>query len=867
MRPGSKHSDKATKHRLSVPTLNLRLVVDLLLAAFVIVYALVGMRNFELRMANLQEDDGPIFYAHAFRDPVLFEGDSAHGLPMSLLVPTKVITSAMIWIPALLWRYLDIDPYMTTWLITLVQGLSIGLSIYVLTLAIVHERVVAALATIFAYVAAPWSWNLANYQATSSWNFLPYPANLAIAPVMLVFACLIYGRDRATLLLLIVAGLIHPSLALYACAIVGIYWLWEGIHSRSTATLRRMAGLVLVGIITILPALFVKMTLAGDSLPRDEIIAGMRQNQHIWPWGKETVWSFSLPTTLKWLVLAILSLRWRAEFSREVQRLWLAAWVGVSAVSLSHVIGAVWQIPLLLNLIGLRSGMWLALISLPLVMYYWYAHIRSGRWLGAVLSMLCLAFPLYARECALFWPLIAGLLLVDASQGCLIAWKFSLPAWCRLGLQAIALCVLIAWSVFFLAMPFAPKVVPGSLLETLSQLTWSVLDPLPERAGRVTIVVAVALLGLMGWRLGQPRRTARAILPVGYPRVLFSALVSLTIVLYGAGFLWIKWQEAENERASSLSDMLEVQLWAREHTLPSALFVVPSGGGWRTMSLRRKLFPFTHEGYAYVSLSQAKGHRDRLLNFYGISAEEARELRGSRVRQLQDQRFWRFEENDFLRFASEFGAAYLVLPRYSWLPAYVLPLAYENPSYVVYRLEEFHFDKIYSLPFSWQGPDTIHIQDLPQTAPPLRISGQRGDFTFSRISVENRDVIRVAPVSSGANGSEERVVQFGWWLEDRGNGLEIPPGRTVVLSLRVQLSAPSERTELFIQDRTETWERSSIPVEGTSWQRYRVVREIRTGATEVILGVVWQPKSGEEWLEMRDMQVLVAPVVTFGGLR
>jgi hypothetical protein len=833
--------------------------VDLLIVAIALVYALVGMRNFELRMASLHVDDGPILYAYALKNPGLFEGDFQVGTPLELRTYFMVITSAMVWIPALLWRYLDVDPYLTTWLITLVQGLSIGLSIYILTLTMVRERAVAVLAVIFAYVATPWGWGPANYGTGSGWNFVPYPAYLALAPVLLAFACLIRRRNKMALLLLTVAGLIHPSLTLYACAIVGIYWLWEGFQNRSPDMLRRLAWLVVVVIITVLPALFVRMTLPGALLPRDEIIAGMRHNQHIWPWGYENRWKFSLPTTLKWLVLAGLSWRWRAIFSKEVQRLWVAALVGVFMLGLSHVIGGVWQIPMLLNLIGLRSFDLLALISLPLVIYYWYARIRSGSWLGATLSLLCLALPLYAREYALFWPFIVGLLLVDVSQGRLSIWEFDLPAWVQRGLRMLALLVLVAWGVSFLAMPFrAEGSATNPLLESWSQFTWGVIGSLPAQCDRVILLIAVALLSLLVIGTAQLKRTTRL---AKYHSALWVALIGLIMVLYGYRFLWAKWQEAEWERGSYYADMLDVQLWAREHTPTLSLFVTPYGS-WRTMSLRRKLSPFTRESYAYVVPRQAKEYRDRLLDFYGISAAEGRELRGSRIYQMELDSLWDFEESDFLRFASEFGATHLVLPtyrKYTETPYFFLTLVYQNPSYVVYGLEEPSFDKTYSLPFGWQGADTVHIKDLPQTALPLRVSGHRGDFTFSHIAGDDGDVIQVSPVPGGADESEGQIVQFGWWLEDEENGLEIPPGHVVYLSLWARLSAPPGRAELFVQDRAGTWEKSSVPIEeGTSWQQYRVVREIRDGATEVILGVIWQPKIEEEWLEIRDMYIYVA---------
>ena len=89
-------------------------------------------------------------------------------------------------------------------------------------------------------------------------------------------------------------------------------------------------------------------------------------------------------------------------------------------------------------------------------------------------------------------------------------------------------------------------------------------------------------------------------------------------------------------------------------------------------------------------------------------------------------------------------------------------------------------------------------------------------------------MIRVSPVLTATNGND-RIIQFGCWLKDEGNGLEIVgyspedkgdglgirSGQVVVLSLWARMSAPPERAELFIQDKTETWQCNRASMEST----------------------------------------------------
>ena len=257
-----------------------------------------------------------------------------------------------------------------------------------------------------------------------------------------------------------------------------------------------------------------------------------------------------------------------------------------------------------------------------------------------------------------------------------------------------------------------------------------------------------------------------------------------------------------------------------------------------------------------------------------------------------------------MRFAHEFDATHLVLKRSDASDSLALPVVYENSSYLVYALEPLsntecsrqieerlenlqaacvplllesgYFDEfaVHKLPSEWQGPEAVGMQDLAQTAWPLALQGHRGDFVFTRIPDEDGDVIRVSP-AAGQAGENEMVTQFGVRFEDNGSALavaggapgdegdalEIQPCQVVVLSVWVRTSASPGEAEIFIQDQTEAWERSktSIPGAATEWRRYVLLRSIRDGATSCWLGVHWTPRTEQDWLEMRDVEVFVYP--------
>jgi hypothetical protein len=645
------------------------------------------MSNFALRIAQAHEDDTPAFYAYAYKDPALFAGDYPIGIPVAVAVPFRVATSATVWIPSLLWRYLDIDPYRVMWLFTFAQGLTIGLSIYVLAIVSVRSRTVAAIAVAFAYLATPWGWDPANYRGGADWTFVPYAAHLVIAPVLLGFASAILSRKGFALLFLAAAALIHPGLAVFACLILALYWLRDVVDSFSTDSLRWMLGLAAVAALAVGPAIVTQATLPDAPVPVAELMAGLRPNQHIWPWGYRGQWEFGLSTTIAWLALGALAWRCRNDFSRNVGRMWLASITAAFLLSVSHIAGAVFQIPMLLTLIGLRSWTWVALLSLPLVARYWVAHLESGHVVSAFVTLLCVGLPVLATQYALFWPLVVCLLLVDLSHGRLSAATFAVRRSQARLLVSLALAVLVVWSVALVLLPSIGGLVPAGASATWVALLWG-YSPLPGRDSLANLLELAALGGLVAVGSGYIRDRVRARGTARSGR--WPALASAFVVVYAACALGVGWHSAEAAGNPDSSDAMavRVQLWARDHTPASAVFLAPVDG-WRTLARRRMISPFTRESYAYIAPRGAKQWRDRLLAFYGISQAEGEAKRGNTVTLEERARFRRFREPDFLRFASEFGATHLVLPVCYPVTDQVrldLPMPYSNTCFVVYSL-------------------------------------------------------------------------------------------------------------------------------------------------------------------------------------
>lgn len=158
-------------------------------------------------------------------------------------------------------------------------------------------------------------------------------------------------------------------------------------------------------------------------------------------------------------------------------------------------------------------------------------------------------------------------------------------------------------------------------------------------------------------------------------------------------------------------------------------------------------------------------------------------------------------------------------------------------------------------PFSkWDGPDLISTHELSKVAAPMILTGNVGEFNFKRVIGGKVDIIQVISHKGGTKG--EFDIQFCYIPNQNGFNISINPMQKIIFVLSARLSERTKKaTNIFIQDKTDEWERKYVPISNTLWQQYIVSKEIRPGAREIRLGVNWQPEKKNEYLEIRDVYV------------
>ncbi len=658
-------------------------VLDLFILCFVVLYTTVVMSKYNLRIATLPQDDGPIFYADVYKYPNNYTGVYQYNYPTQEIIKLKVFTSAPNFLAAMLWRFIGIDPYWTTFIILIVQTAGLGIAVYYFVRSIVQNKIIAVMATVFSYPAQIQNFTPANYGPIPYDVVFPYSAYLSIPPVLLGFVLMVRGKYWRSLAMLFLAGLIHPNLAIYAAGIMGLYWIWEDVLNKDFVQgIRHAIGIIVVGLLFMAPTMYLYMSQSYSYSATSDIqfIAGIKSNQHLWPW--KPFWSyFSLQAFLAWLCLAIISWRYRMDFNPLYQRLWMVCLIAGLFFSILQILGGILESPLLLNLGGLRSTTWLSLVSLPLIINYWYECLRSRHFLFITLALLYYFLPLGAKASYNYsWLLILAFAMMEVSQ---VAVSFSKKILARF-MPRLLTCS-ASLSVALMMVSYL-KLLPDNSqrsLQGLSLITWTgdTIWDLPERILAISAIVVIAVLIV---KLNLASFGSAKIQSVNLINKLsFETTIQFVVVLFSVYYLTLQMSSPNYKVGSDADYVMQAQRWANEHTPPSSLFVTDLP--WMNFSRRGRFYPFTREADQYLSSQNAEQFRLRLLRFYGITDEKAELYRGNAILQEEIAKYADFQENDFLRFANEFGASHLVVltTRGTLL---TLPVVYQNEYVRIYSL-------------------------------------------------------------------------------------------------------------------------------------------------------------------------------------
>ncbi|MCK4822605.1 hypothetical protein KA005_42970 [bacterium] len=152
----------------------------------------------------------------------------------------------------------------------------------------------------------------------------------------------------------------------------------------------------------------------------------------------------------------------------------------------------------------------------------------------------------------------------------------------------------------------------------------------------------------------------------------------------------------------------------------------------------------------------------------------------------------------------------------------------------------------------WNGPRVVNIAKLSEVIPSLKIGGIRGSFSFECM-LSDENILKI--ISRNPDKNSNLLIQLSLARKDT---LNLKGGESVLISADIKMPCKSKRSEIFIQDKVEKWNRGRVLVtHNASWKNYRILKRIRKDALSVSAGVYWDPTRENETLEIKNVLVYI----------
>lgn len=617
-------------------------------------YLLIG--DLGVRLANTSSDEGLVAFSYFLKFPERFAQDEA----LRYWAPAALV-SMMNWLPALLFKYAGVPPEFFYGLFVYAQNILLALAMYRLAMVMIGSRETALISAIFTLAFRPHWWNMGLF---ADLDWMPYGAWLALPFLMYAGAYALDQRTTKMACMLLIGGLVHPILGLFAGAIFGAYWLLLSFQERSLQKIAIPLAALIVTVMTfLLPVIYVK--LGSEEGHASQILETILRNWHAIPWANPDC-SYCMPFFVKSLVvvptIAVLALLAAGGTSmhRRLPIFIQAAVVTTAFMCALHFAAYLARDPTLLRVIASRSTILLLAFTVPPIIALAWRQF-SGTNIPS--------------------RLIAGSLIVLPSPATMLAFLLSQASLSEPkpsgGIRKFAtlICHFSGFALFALVLarhvPWLRGYVDSKIIDHAMAAGYKPLFFAYHSWGHQLPIlaagIAAAVCAVVFWQSGviQKKSECEPLKERGNWRnaVFLLILLAAYLLAYNHKF------GREGTRGEA-REYYEVQAWARTSTPESARFVVEETSvyeSWRNYTHRARV---TASGCGFYVCPKAGLESGKAFSTFfaqkGYSSIAALDTNGLRL------------------FAETFGGDYVVRRR-SW-KALELPVVFENEGYVVYAL-------------------------------------------------------------------------------------------------------------------------------------------------------------------------------------
>jgi hypothetical protein len=854
----------------NINLLNIILALTVISVAFIIYY--YNTRDIQLKIAY--RGWGPQDYVNQKLFPQNFKKNWDSGImAYDYSIPMRIYYY--------LAKYFGISPSTTIYPFMFIQTLLFLSSVAFLTQTLFQNRFVTILAVFIIPLSNLAGLNLSRFgNGFGSYN--SFALFYAYSNAFRIFALGFFLKNRYVLMFVFLALSVycHVNMGLLGLVFIGGYLIYKPIHFRDKNLL---LGMVVFLALVIPHIIFIIFTseISSGGISVDQWVKSTRLFSYHW-----------YPITMKlftanaqrvffpiilMLIFLFVAFRYQDIKDEKNQKVILGFGACMILSILGIIFSDIYPIPFLIRISLQRSTGLITFLGVLYIIYYLFKKCENGNVLILFLALYSLLTLVYSNPGISILPLFL-LLYSDIKEGKFGPYNIhseKLSVVIRLYFTASVLLLLLTLTCIFKN--------DLKLLNKIFVNLWTPLQFFNPFHGFDFLIwgggfkvypflkYLFACFSLLALLLFLERKFR------GYKAA--SAFFISLLILISFSFVWhlerndyLRWHKRYASKASSY---LDVQLWAKNNTPNDALFMPDPTHyyGFRDFSERSDFGNHREWGYHSIAYNPAQkvfneglkrmkalGLDISKISMDNIKNSESFPYSPEFHKNVQSY-YYNMNADELDGIFKKFGIDYFIFNRNLRQKSLSklfkkFKIVYSNDDFFVFIKGEQKAD--FESTFSgWKGKDKIFMHELTEKAAPLVLQGFRGDFNFKRISKSDGDVIRVSAIEKN-DKKENLVVQFGYSLNEHGFDININPEQEVIFILFARLSSSTANaTELFIQDNTENWDRKSVIINKMSWEEYVVTKRVRDGLSKLSLGIVWQPQSYEQWLEIKNVSVIV----------
>lgn len=586
-------------------------------------------------------EDGPIQPSIVYKDPTIFINDF-HASEFQRLM----WTTSTKWVPAILYKYLNIDPVFPHVLLMYTQTILILVGTFCLANSLFKSRITSYISVAFVIMFSPYFNNFASY---GDQFFMPYGTWISIGPLLLAWANAIDNKWKKTFIWLLIGASIHPAMAL--CASFAIL-AFEYFSKLDYKTIKKVLILFFPAILFSFNAVLVRRSATAQTIP-EEWYLGLKQVFHWYAWKLDPSTTYFETTT--YTILLIFStyiltqsniFNFSFKIRNNTQKLVLCFILLYLLQAASFQLG-------MAELFSISFGRFSIFTSVYSIIIFAYCIsflVEKNTYIKKVflssILIFCLLIPSFLN-----FAILGLILLLNNVKGKKSDQRFNF-------ISIIFILVSIVfgranyndswWSgSIFQFIPSALRTVPNYLplkmLENISMYSW--------------LLILFVLLLYNSRKISKYRNF-----------LIITIVILFTILTLGGRYVLSERRDATHK------DWVETQIWALNHSPKSSKFIVNSGfdvyESWTTLSRRPRLIADLSAGFLYFYTKE-----DAIYDQKRARLPSAPSSYSSSIKDL---------EFFYSSFRKEFGGDYLVWENNA--TKLDLNVAYSNKNFTIYIL-------------------------------------------------------------------------------------------------------------------------------------------------------------------------------------